>query len=340
MRHLWGVVFVVASSSCLDTQLPTAPIVGPGTLRATLVSALPNQQDLSPAKGATVTLVGTTLRATADDDGNVLLTGITARTGRVLFAFDADGDGTAERSRVVTLEAVRAGFGKDVNLGQLVLGRNATLVGTVKRGDRVQLTAGHGGIAVFLPQLPQLTYTGDDGSFSLGGVPEGNVVLSAFAAGYRSEATPIDVGASREERVGLIVLEPAPGSAAVGQLSGRVEQADGTPIPAVQVRAASRGTETVTQTNAEGRFVFETLQTGVYALALSKTGLASLKVDSVLVNAGLNQVGPYVMTEGMSTSGSLDGGPAGPPDAGSAGGGSAGGSAAGGSAAGGSAAGG
>lgn len=232
MRHLWGVVVVALSVSCLDTKLPSAPVLGPGTVRATVFTALPNRQDLSPAKGATLTLLGTTLRATVDDDGNVQLSGITAKTGRLMFSFDADDDGVADRTRVFTLEALAAGFGKDVNLGQVVLGRNATLVGTVKRGDRVQLPAGHGGIAVFLPQLPQLTYTGDDGSFTLGGVPEGSLVLSAFAAGYRGEATPIEVAAAREERVGLIVLEPSPGTAAVGQLSGRVEQADGTPIPA------------------------------------------------------------------------------------------------------------
>ncbi|MBE2251396.1 MAG: carboxypeptidase regulatory-like domain-containing protein [Myxococcus sp.] len=90
-------------------------------------------------------------------------------------------------------------------------------------------------------------------------------------------------------------------------------QPDGAPIDAVSVRAAARGVEQSAQTDAEGRFSFATLGVGVYSLALEKVGLTPLKVDSVLVSAARNEVGPYTMTPGGGASVALDGGPAGPP---------------------------
>ena len=338
MRTLGGVFVVGALSACLDVNLPARTPLPPGSLRATLVTAFPNRAELAPAAGATLTLVGTSLSATADEDGNVTLMGITRRTGRVLVSLDVNGDGVADRSRLLALEAVGAGLGRDVNLGTLVLARNATVIGSVKRGDRQALASGHGGISVFLPQLPQLTTTGDDGSFVLGGVPEGSLVLNTFANGYAPEATPLEVPAGAELRVGTIVLEAAPGGPSVGSLRGRVEQLDGTPIAAVTVLAASGGTEARTETNAEGRFAFEVLPVGVYALGLSKQSFTSLRIPTALVTATTTDLGVLVLAAGSSTPIVLDGGPP-VPDAGSAGGGSAGGAAGGsaGGAAGGSA---
>lgn len=325
MRTFGGLVVGLLLSGCLDVTVPPRTSVGPGSLRATLLTALPNRPELAPAEGAKLTLVGTTLSATADAEGNVTLSGLTQRQGRVLVGLDVDDDGTDDRTRIITLEAVGAGLGKDVNLGTLVLGRNATVTGVVKRGDRRDLNSGHGGISVFLPQLPQFTSTGDDGTFVLPGVPEGSLVLNAFAPGYRPEVTPIEVPPGAELRMAPLVLQAAPGAAPVGSLRGRVEQLDGTPIPAVVVQVASGGMESRAETNAEGRFVFEVLPVGVYALGASKTGYTTLRVPTVLITAGATDLRVLVMTQGTSSVVSLDGGPL-TPDAGS-GGGAAGGSA-------------
>ncbi|MBL8917537.1 MAG: carboxypeptidase regulatory-like domain-containing protein [Myxococcaceae bacterium] len=330
MRSFFWLTLVLASG-CFDTSLPAAPVLGPGTVRATVLTALPGRAGLTPAKGAVVRLMGSSLEARADDDGNVLLAGVTVTKGRLVFSLDADGDGRADRSRVVTLESVRAGFGRDVNLGQLVLGRNSTVVGVVKRGDRAALASGHGGISVFLPELPQLTYTGDDGSYSLGGVPEGPIIINAFAAGYRPEAVSLEVGAGREERLDPLVLTADPGAPAVGSLTGIVRLEDGTLVSGVKVRGARAGQERSVETSGEGRFRFDALDVGVYALALEKPGYEVLRVEGVLVAAAMNEVGPFVLRPGMSGAVALDGGPAGPPDGGS-GGGSAGGGTAGGTA--------
>ncbi|GMU58341.1 MAG: hypothetical protein AMXMBFR34_01040 [Myxococcaceae bacterium] len=306
-------------SGCFSLELPDPPVLGPGTVRATLLTAVPGRADLVPAQGATVRLAGTTLSATADSDGNVLLQGVMTSTGQLRFSHDSDGDGVVDRARLISLAAVSAGFGKDVNLGQLVLGRLTTLAGKALRGDREVLPSGHGGISVFLPEGPQLTFTGDDGTFRLAGVPEGEVILTAFATGYRSEASSLTTSAGEELRVATLVLQADPGGATVGQLSGVVTQSDGTPLAAVTVRAAAQGQESLASTTAEGRFTFPTLPTGVYSLALEKSGFTSLRVDGVLVQAGLNEVGPYVLTAGTSAPIPLDGGPVGPGDAGTMG---------------------
>lgn len=318
-RWVGFAALALAATGCFSLELPQPPVLGPGTVRATLVTALPGRAEPVPAVGAVVTLRGTTQSATADADGNVLLTGLTATTGTLLFTHDSDADGVVDRARVVTLEAARAGFGKDVNLGTLSLGRLATVSGKALRGDREALPSGHGGISVFLPEGPQLAYTGDDGSYVLGGVPEGDVILSVFATGYRSEATSLTTRPGEELRVSALVLKPDPGGPAVGQLSGLVQQVDGTPIAAAAVRAASQGQEFAAQTNAEGRFTFATLPTGVYALAIEKAGFASLRADGVLVQAGLNEAGPFVLTAGSGGPIDLDGGSR-PPDGGAGGG--------------------
>ncbi|MBL9039632.1 MAG: carboxypeptidase regulatory-like domain-containing protein [Archangium sp.] len=296
---LW--VGAVLLAGCFDLEVPPKPVRGPGTIRATLVTAVPGRSDTVPAAGATVALLETSLSAVADADGNVRLEGIPTSSGRLMFSVDVDRDGVVDRSRALTLEELGAGFGKDVNIGQLVIGRNATVVGRVKRADRAELNAGHGGITVFLPQLPSLTLSGDDGSFVLDGVPEGHLVVSFFAPGYRPEATTISVGSGEEKRLGLVTLVADPGAQPVGRLAGTVQLTDGTPIAAVTVRAVSDDSFSVS-TNAEGAFAFEALPTGVFSLALEKPGHTSLRVDGVLVRAGLNQVGPYVLTAGTSTS--------------------------------------
>ncbi|MBL9039253.1 MAG: carboxypeptidase regulatory-like domain-containing protein, partial [Archangium sp.] len=280
------------SAGCFDTELPPKLVVGPGTVRATVMTAVPGRSELVPAANARLELLGTTLRAQADADGNVRLSDVSVRAGRLLFSVDLDGDGVAERTRVVTLESVKAGFGLDVNLGQVVVGRNAVVTGVVKRGDRAALPSGHAGITVFLPQLPQVAFSGDDGSFTLGGIPEGDAIVSFFAPGYRPDATSVQVTGGQEVRLGAVVLEANPGGPPVGRLAGRVQQVDGTPIAAVEVRAALGGVELKASTDAEGRFAFETISTGVYALALEKSGFRALRVDGVLVMQGVNEVGP------------------------------------------------
>ncbi|MBL8910678.1 MAG: carboxypeptidase regulatory-like domain-containing protein [Archangium sp.] len=302
MRRSLVVVGLLGLVGCRDLNLPQARIAQPGVVRATVLTAEPGKNELVPARGATLTLLGTTQQATADQDGSVTLSGIHATTGRLLFGLGNS------RSRILSLEAVGAGFGKDVNLGQVILGRNATLIGRVLREDRAQLNSGHGGIVAFLPQLPQLTVSGDDGTYRLSGVPEGDLVLSFSTPGYEAAATSVHVGPGEELRIDTVTLVANPGGAPVGQLSGLVQQPDGTPIAAVTVRAFSRGVETVTQTSSEGRFVFGSIDTGVYALGFEKSGLSPLRVDGVLVSPGVNEVGPFVMTAGSGMLGSLDGG--------------------------------
>jgi hypothetical protein len=315
-RRVVASLLLAVLPSCLDTAIPQPVAQLPGTIRATLVTAVAHRDGFVPAKGAVVRLAGTTLEATADDEGAVVLTGLRARTGRLLFSYDVDGNGTPDRTRTMQLEQLAAGFGRDVNLGQVVLGRNATVVGFARRGDGRPLTTGHGGIAVFLPQLPQLTWTADDGSFALPAVPEGPLVVTALAPGFRDESTSADVSAGAEFRLAPMVLSPvSPGPLS---LVGRVESPEGAPLADVTVRAAAAGTEREVRTDAEGRFSLEALAPGVYSMALWRADRRPLFVPNVGVAAGRNDLGVLVMEAGGGVALPLDGGPS-APDAGPAG---------------------
>lgn len=330
-------------SACLDLALPQKQVLGPGTLRATVVATRPGRSALSPAAGARMRLVGSSLEAVADADGNVALAGLTESTGQVLVEFDGDGTPGSKRARLLSLEVVHAGFGKDVNLGQLVLGTTSTVVGIVRRAD-VSTATGHGGITVFAPQLRPLTFTGDDGAFVLDGLPEGELTIAASAQGYESANVRLSVGSGTEHRLSPLALRRAPPGTTTATLTGQVRSIEGALLEQVTVRALRGSSEVSTTTGADGVFTFSAQPIGFTLLALEKTGFVPVAVGNVVVEAPVTTVGPFFMSTGSGSVGPLvppDAGVGGGAGGGSAGGGSAaGGSAAGGSAAGGSAAGG
>ncbi|MDP3504707.1 MAG: carboxypeptidase regulatory-like domain-containing protein [Myxococcales bacterium] len=317
---------------CLDTGLPGA--MSPGTVRATVVIAIPGRSELVPAAGVSLELLGTALEATSDSEGMVVLSGIEVSRGDLLFSLDADADGTVDRSRVLTLQAARAGRGRgDVNLGLIVLSRNATLSGRVLLGDRSALPTGHAGTDVVLVGLSQTARTGDDGSFVLAGVPEGELVVEATRAGYGPEALVVTAGAGEDKRLATVTLRPITGSQPVGRLSGLVLLEDQTPIAAANIRAIG-GVEQRASTDPSGRFTFALLPTGTYALELSKPGFAPRTVPGITVPAGVLEVGPYTLVpivdggagggSAGGTSGGTAGGTAGGASGGTAGGASGG----------------
>ena len=302
------IVLLVLLSSCRDTTIPPAPVLGPGTVRATLVTVRAGRANPVPAQGARVSLVGTTQFALSDADGNVTLGDLHATAGQLRFEYDADGDGVAEYARLTTLEAAHAGFGKDVNLGQLTLGRTGTVIGVVRREGAASPSSGNGGIAVFIPQLPQLTFTGDDGSFVLSGLPEGDCVLSASATGYHTETLSLVLDSGEERRLSPITLRADPGAPTSANLTGRVSQPDDTPLEGVTVRVFRAGAEVRQQTSSDGTFLFPNQPIGLATLGLEKSGLTPLRVDNVLIEGPLTTVGPYVLTPGSGQLGPLDGG--------------------------------
>jgi hypothetical protein len=318
MRSTCFFLTLVLAAGCRDLTLPEQPVLGPGTLRATVLATKPGRPSLRPAVGARMHLLGSTLEAVADDDGNVALSGLMVSTGQVLVEFDGDGSPDSKRARLLSLEALRAGFGKDVSLGQLVLGNTGTVVGIVRRAD-VSTTTGHGGISVFAPQLRPLTFTGDDGAFVLEGLPEGELTIAASAPEYDSTAVNVSLGSGAEQRLSSLSLRRTPPGATTATLTGQVRSRDGAPLDQVTVRALRGAGEVSTLTGADGTFTFTGQPIGFTLLALEKAGFAPLAVGNVVVEAPLTTIGPFFLSEGSGNAGPLV--LPSPPDGGTTGGG-------------------
>lgn len=175
---------VLALASCVDLTLPPLPTPpGPGSVQGTLVYAVPGRTTAEPAAGARVQLANSTLETVAGEDGYFRLENLVTQGGTLLIQFDVDGDGAPDRQRRLDLAAYGAGFGKDVSLGTVLLGRNATVVGVARRGDLAGQATGHAGTSVFVPEGPFATQTADDGSFLLEAMPEGPLTLAFFRPG-------------------------------------------------------------------------------------------------------------------------------------------------------------
>ncbi len=273
MRWVWGLSLL---AGCLDVSLPPQRIAGRVT--ASVLAQRPGRSELVPAVGATLELLETGLSATADVDGNVVLDGLTGSTGTLRLAWDADGDGSADAARLIDVRTARVGPGTSVSLGIIVLGRLASASGVVRRGDRPS-TTGHGGVQVFLPSSPSSTISADDGSWVLDGLPEGQVALSFFGAGYRPESSRVELKAGQRARLDDVRLSPA--AASTTSVSGTVREPSGRALSGVLVEVLGGPS---TRSGEAGDFELLALSTGVVSLAFRKEGFASFELPNVLLD--------------------------------------------------------
>lgn len=134
-----------------------------------------------------------------------------------------------------------------------------------QRGALVQLWRGG--------QLIGESTTDNEGRFTFGGLPAGTYELRAPALGLiRSDITLDGIAEI------AVVLAPA-GALAESAIEGQIVNLTGTPIPALRV-ALYRGAELIAQalTNAQGRYAFQSLSPGVYAVSLEGTGFIHREV--------------------------------------------------------------
>ncbi len=295
MRRL--ILLIVSVSGCHDLTLPQPP--GPGTLQGRLVYQLPGQRALLPAAGGTAELLGSSLTAKADSDGRFVLGGLTVKEGSVLVRFDAEGDGRFERQRVLDLRELKAGAGRDVALGEVVLNRNARAGGKVRRGDR-QTTGGHGGIFVFVPELSFQTLSGDNGDWVLEDLPEGTLPVAFFTQGYAAEELAVTLTPGSTEKLRDVELVPAANTDAASAAGIVTEATTGAALADVSVHAARIGAPLTASSNAQGEFTFAGLIPGVYQLAFEKAGFETTVLRSVLLTPGPNELPSVSLREGSS----------------------------------------
>jgi hypothetical protein len=344
------IVSMVLLSGCLDTLLPPPPgPPRPGSLSGRVVIAIPNRSDRQPLAGVEVSLLGSGVGTVSDTSGEFRLDGITSAAGRVLLRFDAERDGRFERQRLLSLDARRAGPGRQIALGDVVLGENARLEGAALRAD-VLGRSGHAGSLAFVTEGPFSATTSDDGSFVFSDLPEGALTVSQFRPGYEPrEVGEVQLSAGQTLTLRSFSLTPSTTPAGTARVRGRVVTLPATEPAAARVSwTSAEGAETQTSVSSSGEFE-QTLSPALYTLRVGLEGYRTAIVSNVLVQGSHRDVGTVVLVAGTgvvggtgagggASAGGQAGGIAGGIGGGSAGGGAAGGGAAGGGAAGGGAA--
>ena len=300
LKHALVALAAAACNRSFELPKPLGP-PGPGTLYGKIVVARPGHSTRGPAVGAEVRILGSSVATVAGADGNFLLAGIIQPTGTVLVRYDSTGSGTFDRQKLVPLEDVGAGPGRQISLGEVAVAENAVISGRVRLSDRESSPTGHGGTLVFVPAGPYSATTADDGSFSLAELPEGPVTLAFSRDGYAAvtlEALALRGGEEvtlREHLLtpqqksasglvkGRLVLEPAPTDSVGGDVAAF--DAAGKSYPATLV--------------SDGTFTIAALPPGVLQLAASRTGYLSARVSNVLVTAGdVTDVGLVALVSG------------------------------------------
>lgn len=303
---LWVVLALVA---CRDLSIPSLPSTNPGTVQGQLAYAVVGRSTYAPAGNASIQLLGSGLSTTSDvDTGSFVLEGISQSTGQVLVTFDQNHDGRIDRQKLLSLSALKAGIGRDVALGQVILGMNASASGRALRGN-ITTTGGHAGTTVFVSNTPLATVTTDDGSFLLDQLPEGPVQLSFFRAGYGLETVNVTLEGGQEGRVAAVRLkEEPPDTAQRASLSGTIVSKDQQPVVNATVHAASNGFEATATTDGTGRFGLANLRPGLYQFAIEREGYESTKLTNIPCGAGEHELDPIVISKGTSSPVALDGG--------------------------------
>lgn len=287
--------------ACRDVSVPQPPgPPQPGTLQANLLYRPPGSSTATPAVGAVITLVGTSIQTTVvEDTGHFVLSPITQGTGDVLVQFDADKDGKFEAQRLLSLEAVGAGLGRDIALGPVVLGGAAEVRGVIIPRDRLTSPDGRSGITAFVARMPFTTLTGDNGVFSLQNLPEGAFTVSFFRSGYRPSSVRVSLEANQVLEIGTVLLEPETAAPPTARLLGSVIL-DGQPdASGVTVFL---GAQASTTTDAAGRYAFSAVPPGLYVLGFQKVGFTTVSVPNVLVVANDLVLAAVTLTSGTSVS--------------------------------------
>lgn len=297
---VYPIVALMVLVGCRDLAVPPAP--GPGSVQGTLVYYRPGRAAPQVAVGARVSLRNSSVTAVANSQGNFRLEPVTQPTGTLQLAFDLDGDGVDDRQRTMELEEIGTGPGKDIVLGTVTLGLNATVVGRARRGDLGASLSGHAATSVVIPEAPYATTTADDGSFLLPDLPEGELRIAFVRTGYEVAVQTFTARAGEEVNLAPVVLQPLTGVPSSGRIVGRVLNALGSPLSSAKVSVAISGaTVSETTVDADGRFAFASLGSGLYDLAVQNAGYTTLVVRNVIRAEGDTDVGDLLLGEGTST---------------------------------------
>lgn len=335
-RASLAVVVLVLSSCNRSLHVADAPgPPGPGTISGRTVVAQPGRSQRVAAAGAEVLLLGSGLKTSSDAAGNFLLEGLTRESGLLLFRWDSDGNGSFDRQKAVSLQALKAGPGRQLAIGEVLLVENARMHGRVLREEIPPTAGGHGGTLALVPEGPFTATSGDDGTYTFEDLPDGDLRIAFFRVGYLSDGfSEITLSAGQDLSLRDVVLKRQPaGQVDPARVTGRVVLVPPTgSVEQALVKLTDLSTMMASNTapSATGEFSFSQVP-GVYRLSVSLPGYVSAEVPNVLLQPGENALGDVTLRAGEGGSGGSGGG-GGAPGGGTGGSGGVGGSGGGGGA--------
>lgn len=292
MRRIVAVALAAAAAACSrDTSLPPPP--GAGSIQGRVVYAVPGQSARVAAAGARVTVLGTSIGATAGSDGRFVIGEAALSDGDLLVQADLDGNGTPDRQTLLSLAALGARPGRDLALGDVVVVENARVRGRVLRAD-VPGASGHAGTVVFVAQGPFTTLTGDDGSYVFENLPEGRISLTFFRDGYDPQAIDgVQLRAGEDfaaREVSLARAPPSAGGALPGAVAGQLTFSPPASGAGARVTAAQVSPDPTAVVSAlaspSGSFQLPAVPPGLYRLEAARAGYVTAIVSNVMVGAG------------------------------------------------------
>lgn len=265
------------------------------------LASVPGQAARVPAAGAEVRLLETGQTARTDSSGSFLLEGIARESGQVLFRFDSNGDGEVDRQKLMSLEALKAGPGRQVNVGDVLLVENAQVRGRVLRGDVGTQGSGHAGSLAFVPEAPYSALVNDDGSFVLTELPEGSLRIAFFRSGFATAGfTDVQVTAGQEVSLREVVLQPLPPTPVEpALLTGKLvlQPAEGVLAQTVVQLQAPGGMPLDVNFDESGAFSVSA-QPGIYSLSVQHPAYGSARVDNLFLVSGPRDLGDLVLVQG------------------------------------------
>jgi hypothetical protein len=296
---------------CHDLDLPPIPDPArPGAITGRAVSALAGRQTLIGVPKARVELMGTGLAVLTDANGYFRLEGIRTSSSKVLFSVDLDGDGQADRQKLLALDALRAGPGRSVAVGEVELMENAVIHGRV-RLEGASGQQGHAGTLVVVPQGPYTTTTSDDGSFALADLPAGALSLAFFKAGYEAQALEgLSLQGGQDLSLRPVQLVAQTSVPPAVSLSGSVLLVDGGVASGAVVTVRAGGLAEETSVDGEGGYALRGLPAGLYEAIFTRPGAETVSVTNLFLLQGNTDLAVVVLSPPVAPE---DGGVAVPP---------------------------